>query len=150
MEESAHHRECRDKSSSSTETPPSSSGARDIALAVVGSRGFDNYELFERAMARYVKEHGMPNSIVSGGANGVDSLAARWAKEKSLLMYPYLPNYGKYGRFKAPKMRNTQIVNHCTHMLAFPSADSSGTWDSVRKAKAARKPVTIWPVEKLT
>ena len=38
-------------------------------------------------------------------------------------------------------MRNTQIIEYCTHVLAFPSRKGRGTQDALRKA--GTKPVQV-------
>lgn len=41
------------------------------------------------------------------------------------------------------KVRNQAIVDACTVLIATPRKGSRGTWDTVNRAKAARKPVLI-------
>jgi hypothetical protein len=36
-------------------------------------------------------------------------------------------------------LRNTDIVNECTHIIGFPSKNGRGTQDSMRKALATKK-----------
>ena len=45
-----------------------------VILAVIGSREMKDYTLFEREMDKWVAEHGAPDEIVSGGAQGADTL----------------------------------------------------------------------------
>jgi hypothetical protein len=40
-------------------------------------------------------------------------------------------------------MRNSDIINAATHVIAFPSAQSRGTRDAIRKAQAAGKPLVV-------
>ena len=54
----------------------------------------------------------------------------------------FLPDYERYGR-GAPLQRNTLIVQNANWVLAFVTASSRGTWDTIRKAEAAGKRVII-------
>ena len=50
-----------------------------------------------------------PDTIVSGGAMGVDTYAREYAKMKGLKLIEFFPNYEKYGKC-APLERNKLIV----------------------------------------
>jgi hypothetical protein len=52
------------------------------------------------------------------------------------------PDYAKYG-IKAPLRRNTQIVKEASKVVAFPSADSRGTFHSISEARRMKKPVIV-------
>ena len=55
---------------------------KEIRLALVGSRGFNDYERLCAAVSALVeREQLIVVGIVSGGARGVDSLGARYAHE---------------------------------------------------------------------
>lgn len=105
-----------------------------MRLGIVGCRYFNNWEKFSAFMERYEKEYGLPDEVVSGGAAGIDTLAERWAKEKSIPMRIFFADWNKYGRAAGP-MRNTEIANNIDLLLAFPSAKSVGTYDTIRKSK---------------
>ncbi len=109
-------------------------------FAIVGSRTFVNYNLFCEVLQKAVGVWGMPTEVVSGGAAGADSLAKRWATEHSLPCRELLPEWSRYGKAAGP-MRNTQIIDYATHVIAFPSHGGRGTQDSIRKA--AGKPLIV-------
>lgn len=77
--------------------------------------------------------------VISGGARGVDSIVARLAVRLGYDLVQYPPDYGKYGK-RAPLERNTLIVESADIVVGFPAPWSSGTLDTMRKAKAAGKP----------
>ena len=79
--------------------------------------------------------------IVSGGAIGTDTLAQRYAKESGMSILIHYPNYKKYGRKKAPVMRNLKIADDAEKMIAFPLANSVGTWHTVKAMEKLGKPV---------
>lgn len=110
-----------------------------MRLAVVGSRSFSDYD----RLCQGISNLNIPiECIVSGGAKGVDSLAARYVKENDLPLVEYLPEYSKYGR-SAPILRNRQIVDNADCIIAFWDGASRGTKDSIDYARRQGKKVVI-------
>ena len=110
-----------------------------IKLAIVGGRDFRNYKAFECIVKKYIQEEldgKYPNFIVSGGAEGVDTMAEIFASLYDIETIIYEPK-----NFNREELlgRNTQIVDECTHCLALPTKDSRGTYDSINKARARKK-----------
>lgn len=115
-----------------------------IKLAIVGGRDYNNHNNFKVIVDNYIKEIGTPSEIVSGGADGVDTMAEKYAKENNINTKIFKPDYDKYGHGPdAPKMRNTEIVAYATHVLALPTVKSRGTYDSINKAKKMNKILKI-------
>lgn len=122
-----------------------------MKVAVVGSRrfgnpkyrGFSGYEDDFLAVATEVQNATNIReitAIVSGGALGVDKLAERLAGELGVEMIVFPAEWKKYGK-KAGPIRNAQVVEACDMMVAFPCNKSIGTYDAIKKAKAAGKNV---------
>ena len=121
-----------------------------MKLAIIGSRDYTNYEQLcdvmrnhyglycgERDLWEYrVKE------IISGGAKGADSLAARWAKEEGVKLTEHIPEWDRLGK-GAGFVRNQTIIDQCDEVLCFWNGESRGTRDSIKKAHAARKDTLI-------
>ena len=125
-----------------------------IVLGIVGSRNFTNKKEFTHHIEKWIKDHNggkQPDIIVSGGAKGADALAKQYAttysscedtigslaaeSQSDTIKYEEFPaDWKKYGPAAGPK-RNTQIVERCTHILAFPSREGRGTQDTIRKAR---------------
>ena len=117
-----------------------------MRLGIVGSREFLDYSLLVETVDSFVKKTKIKvEKIVSGGAKGADSLAARYASEHCYPLEEFKPDYGLYGR-GAPLKRNTTIVENSDIILAFIKASSKGTWDTIRKAQAMNKIVRIYNV----
>ena len=106
-----------------------------MKVAIVGSRNLTNLEL-----ARYVSEE--VKEIVSGGAVGVDFLAAEYAKSKKIKLTEFLPEYERYGR-AAPIVRNQKIVDYSDEIIAFWNGISKGTLSVIKYAQKAGKPCEI-------
>ena len=92
-----------------------------MKYAVVGSRGFVDYNKLCEILDKIVHPG---DTIVSGGATGADSLAARYAKENNLELVEFLPDWDKFGK-SAGYRRNVQIVDECDKLICF--------WDSISK-----------------
>ena len=136
-----------------------------MKLAIVGSRNFTDYENFKLAVMKVLQEWNITlheivsgrnitldeivsgrnitlDEIVSGGAKGADSLAERFSKEFQIKTVIYRPDWNLYGK-RAGILRNSDIVEHSTHMIAFPSRNGKGTQDSIRKAREKQIPVKV-------
>lgn len=111
-----------------------------LHIAVVGSRNFDNYELLSDALDFYVNK---ADTIISGGAKGADTFAEVWASKNSVNCTVYKPDYKRYGRYKAPHIRNQKIVDDSDIIIAFWDYKSKGTKSTIDKARAAGKKVII-------
>lgn len=112
-----------------------------MTIAVIGSRSFTNYELLCRIIAPFYVE-GI-DEIISGGAIGTDSLAAKWSKGHGIKLTEILPDYNQYGD-KAPLVRNEEIIRRSDMVLAFWTGDmKSGTRNALNHAKKYRKPTFI-------
>lgn len=110
-----------------------------MKLAIVGSRSFKDQNALEEAVNAFCKEHGsMPVQVISGGAAGADTGGELWAKRNNIPIVRMSPDWAKHGR-AAGIIRNTDIVNASTHVIAFPSHKGKGTQDTIKKAERAKK-----------
>lgn len=107
-----------------------------MKAAIIGSRSIKELNLSEFLPLNI-------STIVSGGAAGVDTLAAEYAKEFGLELVEFLPEYEKYGR-SAPLIRNKKIVDACDEVFAFWDGQSRGTMHTVNYARKLGKPVHIF------
>ena len=118
-----------------------------MKLAIVGTRSFTNYEAFVREVERILSERKLtPTVIVSGGAKGADTLAERYAKDKSLALEVYKPDWKHKG---AGKERNKRIVESADFMIAFWDFESRGTQHTITLWRKTLKPFEIVNINKL-
>lgn len=118
-----------------------------MKLAIIGTRTFNDYEVFKETLDHYLKKKDIkPTRIISGGADGVDSMAVRWAKENNILTTIYLPDWKTHGKAAGP-LRNTLIVKEANGVIAFWNKVSRGTQDSINKAKEQKKLLNIFVTE---
>lgn len=106
-----------------------------MKLAIIGSRSIV-VENLETYLPQGVSE------IVSGGARGVDTVAADYAKRMGITLTEFLPEYARYKR-AAPLMRNKQIAEYADEVLAFWDGSSKGTIHTVELFRKLGKRVTI-------
>ncbi len=113
-----------------------------MKLAIVGGRDFNDYG----KLAVTIHNHFyfvQITEIISGGANGADSLAKKYARQYLNIKYKeFLPDWKNEGK-SAGFNRNTKIVNECDMVLAFWNGMSRGTANTIEKAKRAKKPTFI-------
>jgi len=103
-----------------------------MKIAIVGSRGFDDYDMMNEVLFSSVS----PNEdiIISGGAKGADSLAEQFAKENDIECKVIEADWDTFGK-SAGMLRNSQIVEESDHIIAFWDGKSKGTLDTINKAK---------------
>jgi len=110
------------------------------SLAVVGSRKFYDYGVFETLLDAWVAAHGMPQQIVCGGAAGVDALAQRWADNHGIEVHK--PEAIWHGQ-DAEAALTERIVDAATHILALPGEHSHWTHKTIKMATDKRKSVEV-------
>jgi predicted Rossmann fold nucleotide-binding protein DprA/Smf involved in DNA uptake len=111
-----------------------------LKMAVVGSRSFTDYSLLKASMDKYRESHSVAQ-IISGGAQGADSLAEKYAREHSIPIQVIRPDWS-LGK-GAGIVRNRQIVAQCDVVLAFWNGTSPGTKSTIDIAKRAGKSVVV-------
>lgn len=114
-------------------------------VAVIGGRDFNDKD---RLFSILTKNRAKIKLIVSGGANGADTLGVEWAKAYGMpyLVFPALwrdPETGVYDR-GAGFRRNHDIVKHSDVVIAFWDGVSGGTKNSIEIAKSLNKPLKIF------
>lgn len=85
--------------------------------------------------------------IITGGANGVDTLAERWAARRGIEVITYKPQYEVYGNKYAPLQRDKDMVNACDVVIAFWDGKSNGTKFTIDYAREIGVPVIVHLIE---
>ena len=106
-------------------------------VAIIGSR---DYADLDRVRA-FVETLPSNTIVVSGGARGVDRTAAEAARKRKLQVIEHLPDWDRYGRFMAPKVRNQQIADDAEVAVTFWDGRSPGTRDAIERFEALGKTV---------
>jgi predicted Rossmann fold nucleotide-binding protein DprA/Smf involved in DNA uptake len=108
-----------------------------MKIAVVGSRDFDDFEMLEVELKKYI-----PDEIISGGAKEADALAEKYAKKHNIPIKIFKPDWRKYKR-GAGLVRNKQIVENADIVVAFWDGASKGTKFTIDYAKKLNKEVIV-------
>ncbi len=101
-----------------------------MKIGIVGSRNITAVNI-----EQYISDC---DEIVSGGAVGVDRLAAKYAQKNGVALVEFLPQYERYGR-AAPIVRNKQIVDYADKIVAFWDGKSKGTLSVIEYAQKVGK-----------
>lgn len=117
-----------------------------VYLAVVGSREISG-ERIRILIEEFIQNHpAWPGIVVvSGGARGVDTEAINAANALNLDYEEYYAQWDKLGK-AAGAIRNTQVANRCTELLAIVrdvTFLTTGTNDVVKKALKLGKNVYL-------
>ena len=106
-----------------------------MKLLIVGSRSIREFDLSPHVPKGV-------EVIISGGANGVDTLAEEYADENRISKMILRPDYARYGR-GAPLKRNEEMVNMADAVLVIWDGISRGTKYTVDYAEKQGKRVVL-------
>lgn len=106
-----------------------------MKLMIAGSRSITEFDL-----SPYVSDK--VDTVISGGAEGVDMLAELYADKKRLSKYVIRPRYELYGR-GAPLKRNKEMVDMADAVLVIWDGKSRGTKFTMDYAQKVGKQLTV-------
>jgi len=113
-----------------------------MKLAIVGSRTLRQKEVLQVIGQVITKAKNKIDTVITGGANGVDSIAEYYAKNHNIGVEVYYPVYSRHGK-RAPLIRNNEIIKNSNAMLAIWDGESKGTKYTTDKAKKAGMAVMV-------
>lgn len=113
-----------------------------MRLAVIGSRNFEDYTTAKVILDELQKDIGF-DRIVSGGANGADSLAEKYAWENDIELAIFVPEWDKHGK-GAGFIRNVEIWDNADYGVAFWDGRSAGTAHSFKIAAKQKKRLFVF------
>jgi len=114
-----------------------------MKLAVIGSRTIKDYIFVENKLCEIIEKYNEIDTIISGGAKGVDSLAEKFANEYGLKTIIFKPDWKKFGK-GAGFIRNKQIIENSDIVVAFWDGKSNGTKHSIELAKKMNKKLIVF------
>ena len=110
-------------------------------VIVAGGRDFNDYELLKSKLdSLLVNKSNIV--IISGTANGADSLGERYAKERSLQLERMPAEWHKYGKM-AGFMRNTEMARVADACVVFWDGKSKGTKHMIDTAERLKLELRI-------
>jgi len=107
-----------------------------LYVAFVGGRDRHDTIFVLNVMKKIVRQNrNYKIHIISGGAKGIDTISINCAKELNLDYVIYKPDLKTYPyhiyRSKAYMLRNKLICDNSDMLVAFPSNNSKGTWNTI-------------------
>ena len=106
-----------------------------MKLLIAGSRGIENFDL-----SKFIEDD--VDTILSGGAKGIDALAEEYADINRLSKIILRPRYDLYGK-AAPIKRNEELVNMADKILVIWDGESKGTKSTINYAKKLNKDIKV-------
>lgn len=111
-----------------------------VKVIVAGSRTANNFELVEKSLMMYFKEHKLHRAdveIISGTARGADQLGEQFANKYGLKLTKFPADWDKYGK-SAGYIRNEEMAKYANEngiLFAFWDGKSKGTNHMINLAK---------------
>lgn len=120
-------------------------------VIVAGGRDFDDYKMMKEKLDYLFFTSGefdaMPIKIISGMAEGADTLAIRYADEQKMTKILFPANW-KYNRRLAGFLRNEDMLRIATHLVAFWDGQSHGTKHIIDLARGKSIPTWVFDYNK--
>lgn len=100
---------------------------KEYRIIIAGGRDFDDYEFLERRVERMTfSYHPDDTEFVSGTARGADTLGEKWARLNGFDVVFFPADWNTHGK-RAGYLRNEQMAEYATHLIAFWDGESKGT-----------------------
>lgn len=116
---------------------------KKIRCIIAGCRNFTGYAYLKAVCDYAFKNVDLADvTIISGGAKGTDSLGEKYAKEHNISLEIYPADWEKFGKRAGP-VRNSQMAETGTHLLAFWDGVSRGTKNMIEQAEGKGLKVTV-------
>lgn len=114
-----------------------------MKVAIVGSRGFNDYSHLENFIDEACKKNNIEiELIISGGARGADALGEQYARDHHIETKIFPAEWDKYGKSAGFK-RNVTIIENCDICFAFWDGQSHGTKHDIQLCSEMKKPCYI-------
>lgn len=117
-----------------------------LKVIISGGRNFHYYQFLKERIDYFLKnklnDENIEVIIIQGGADGTDSLAKRYAKEKKLKYEEYPADWKKYGKAAGP-IRNKAMSEVGDVLIAFWNGKSKGTKNMIETAKKRGLPTRV-------
>ena len=109
----------------------------ETRVIIAGSRGFNDYDLLKRKVTELI-DFNDDITIISGTANGADSLGEKFAYEYDLTLVKMPANWTMYGK-SAGYIRNEQMAVYASKqngkLITFWDGESKGTSHMIKLAR---------------
>lgn len=121
-----------------------------MKLAIIGSRSVKEEQMVWEAIHTFVTKHsveGVPVTIISGGAEGIDKFAKSYANKWSMDHVEFIPYFklDRASNYSARHffIRNKQIIDNADRVLAIWDGVSKGTEHGIKYSQKTGKQVMV-------
>lgn len=104
--------------------------------------GRDKRSLEDRVLVWQVLDRVRPATVISGGAPGIDTFAAEWARSVGAMSIVFYAQWDVYGRAAGP-IRNGRMLKEGAPSLVIAFPGGRGTANMVKQARAAGVQVLV-------
>jgi hypothetical protein len=111
-----------------------------VRVIVAGGRDFADAELLNSVLCEMYGDKDI--EVVCGDASGADTLGKKWAEKNGKAVKSFPADWRKYGK-KAGPIRNRQMAEYGTHLVAFWDGVSRGTGGMINVASELGLDVTV-------
>ena len=111
-------------------------------VAIVGNRDGFTKEYVNAVLDKVLTIKLGQDKVISGGANGVDTYAMEWARNKGVSFRAFMPDMSVQSPARYFQ-RNEQIAKACDVLVAFNAHAPSGTLNTVNTATKLGKEVIV-------
>ena len=106
-----------------------------MKLLIAGSRSILSFDL-----SKYIPDD--TDLIITGGAQGIDSVAEKYADTHNISKLVVRPKYKVYGK-AAPLMRNKDMIDLCDSVLVIWDGHSRGTKFTIDYSNKIKRPIRV-------
>ena len=115
-----------------------------MKIIVAGSRSIIEPDYVQRTIESALRGNEWDlDTLVSGGATGVDKIAMEWAKGKNIPIVEFLPDYEKFPGKIAPLIRNECMAMYADALIAIWDGSSGGTANMIAHMATFDKPFYV-------
>ncbi len=105
-----------------------------MKVIIAGCRDFTDYEFFDERVGEILcATQPRDIEIISGGAKGVDTMARNLATNHRIKCTVMPADWDTHGKAAGP-IRNRQMAEYGTHLIAFWDGKSRGTKNMIEEA----------------
>lgn len=114
-----------------------------MEIGVVGSRSITDYEALSAALMESPRSWMDDPKFISGGADGVDTLAERYAERNGIPIEVIEPDWQDWSEGHPAHVRNERIVEKSGAVIALWDGQSNGTRNTIDAALNSATPIYV-------
>ena len=106
---------------------------------IAGGRDFNNHRVLEKVLKNFTDI----DTVISGCAQGADTLGAEWAATHHIAIQTFPAYWNVYGK-TAGFIRNAEMGEYADALIAFWDGKSKGTAHMIKTMKRNNKPYWVY------